>query len=273
MCVCLYIQTGAQEWRWDDDPDLSVHRQNFFCCATTQASVHGHWWSGNKHTHTPSLTVTVHVTMCICTHMHHRVNMYTHKHIPITHTLTHTVTPIFTHTHTHTHRCITCRIILLQLSNQLFMKYILTSIQLLRVTSGWFAMVSSTRYICRYIIDMLVWMARKKCATWSNWQHDVLLVLIGASQWYTCKDSIRSRKHCLELVSYDHHPKKTPKQPNVVLHTDTSFSEQSCTYLVGLLPPTPTAVFCTSTTDNRIVFIIPKLATPQGNQHFSRVPG
>ena len=51
------------------------------------------------------------------------------------------------------------------------------------------------------------------------------------------------------------------------------FKEQSCTYLVKILPLVPAAEFCVCPVDNSTTFSILKLGTLHGNQHFSLVPG
>ena len=59
----------------------------------------------------------------------------------------------------------------------------------------------------------------------------------------------------------------------VCVCVNNELSEQCCTYLVEILPLTPTAEFCASPTDNSTIFGILVLGPIHGNQHFSPVPG
>ena len=52
-----------------------------------------------------------------------------------------------------------------------------------------------------------------------------------------------------------------------------TFHKQSCTYLVEILPITPTAQFCAITIANRTTLGILLLGTVNGTQYFSPVPG
>ena len=58
------------------------------------------------------------------------------------------------------------------------------------------------------------------------------------------------------------------------LHPENDlFKEPSCTDVVKIQPPTPTAEFCASPMSNDIIFGILQLWILHGNQLFSLVPG
>ena len=59
----------------------------------------------------------------------------------------------------------------------------------------------------------------------------------------------------------------------IITLTVISFKEQSCIYLVKILPLTRSAKFSASPADNCNTFGILESGALHGNQHFSLVPG